>query len=69
MIDWVEKSEMAVTLNSIILSDDQKGNQHQLCAWPLRPLWKNNGTTMQRDVWHSLALAIKWLPDLVADYN
>ncbi|KAJ5532916.1 tannase and feruloyl esterase [Penicillium frequentans] len=37
---------MPVALNSTILSGDHKGNQQQLCAWPLRPLWKNNGTTM-----------------------
>ncbi|KAJ5659847.1 tannase subunit [Penicillium longicatenatum] len=46
LIDWVEKSEMPVTLNSTILSGAHKGDQQQLCAWPLRPLWKSNGTTM-----------------------
>ncbi|KAJ5679803.1 tannase subunit [Penicillium macrosclerotiorum] len=46
LIDWVEKSETPATLNSTILSGKNKGVQQQLCAWPLRPLWKDNGTTM-----------------------
>lgn len=46
LIDWVEKSEMPVTLNSTILSGDHKGDQQQLCAWSLRPFWKKYGTSM-----------------------
>lgn len=46
LIDWVEKKEKPTTLNATILSGEYKGEQQQLCAWPLRPLWKNNGTTM-----------------------
>ncbi|KAJ5949395.1 tannase subunit [Penicillium verhagenii] len=46
LIDWVEKSEMPNALNSTILSGSRKSEQQQLCAWPLRPLWRNNGTTM-----------------------
>ncbi|KAJ5621745.1 tannase subunit [Penicillium herquei] len=46
LIEWVEKDDMPVTLNATVLSGEHKGEQQQLCAWPLRPLWKNNGTTM-----------------------
>ncbi|KAJ5082933.1 tannase and feruloyl esterase [Penicillium argentinense] len=46
LIEWVEKKEMPVTLNSTILSGTNQGEQQQLCAWPLHPLWKNDGKTM-----------------------
>ncbi|CAG8270253.1 unnamed protein product [Penicillium salamii] len=46
LIDWVERQEVPITLNSTILSGDNKGAHQELCAWPLRPLWKDNGTSM-----------------------
>ncbi|CAK96757.1 hypothetical protein CBS63078_576 [Aspergillus niger] len=47
MIDWVEKGVVPVTLNATYLSGEEKGSNAQICAWPLRPLWKNNGTVME----------------------
>ena len=46
LIEWVEKDVVPVTLNATILQGDYKGENQQLCAWPLRPLWKGNGTVM-----------------------
>ncbi|RAH40124.1 tannase and feruloyl esterase [Aspergillus brunneoviolaceus CBS 621.78] len=46
MIDWVENGVVPVTLNSTVLQGDNEGEHQQICAWPLRPLWSNNGTTM-----------------------
>ncbi|KAG9640721.1 feruloyl esteras-like protein B precursor, partial [Aureobasidium melanogenum] len=46
LIDWVEKGNMPDTLNATHLQGDLLGNNAQICAWPLRPLWTNNGTTM-----------------------
>lgn len=46
MIDWVENGIEPVTLNATVLSGDYEGQTAELCSWPLRPLWTNNGTTM-----------------------
>jgi tannase len=42
MIDWVEKGIMPATLNATVLQGKNKGQNQQLCAWPLRPMWKDN---------------------------
>lgn len=47
MIDWVENGVVPVTLNGTILEGDFKGQNGQICAWPLRPYYKNNGTTLE----------------------
>ncbi|PYH88156.1 tannase and feruloyl esterase [Aspergillus ellipticus CBS 707.79] len=46
MIDWVENGVFPTTLNATHLAGDNVGANAQLCAFPLRPLWTNNGTTM-----------------------
>lgn len=46
MIDWVENGVEPVLLNATVLSGDLEGETGKLCSWPLRPLWSNNGTTM-----------------------
>ncbi|PYH64324.1 tannase and feruloyl esterase [Aspergillus vadensis CBS 113365] len=46
MIDWVENGVVPVTLNATVLQGDNEGEHQQICAWPLCPLWSNNGTTM-----------------------
>ncbi|KAF3762019.1 tannase and feruloyl esterase [Cryphonectria parasitica EP155] len=46
MIDWVENGVEPVLLNATVLSGDNEGQTGKLCSWPLRPLWTNNGTTM-----------------------
>jgi tannase len=43
MSRWVEKGIVPHTLNATILQGDYKGNNEQLCAWPLRPYWANSG--------------------------
>ncbi|TEY54697.1 hypothetical protein BOTCAL_0239g00190 [Botryotinia calthae] len=45
LIEWVENGTVPVTLNATHLAGDYKGDNAQICAWPLRPLWINNGTT------------------------
>ncbi|KAL3452718.1 tannase and feruloyl esterase-domain-containing protein [Aspergillus insuetus] len=40
IIDWVEKGEKPERLNTTVLSGEHKGKESELCAWPLRPLWK-----------------------------
>lgn len=44
MIDWVEKDVVPETLNATVLLGEHKGENRQVCAWPLRPLWSGNGT-------------------------
>ncbi|RDW69271.1 carboxylic ester hydrolase-29 [Coleophoma cylindrospora] len=46
MIDWVEKGVKPTTLNATVLQGSNKGQNEQICAWPLRPMWSDNGTTM-----------------------
>lgn len=43
MIDWVENGNEPVTLNATVLSGDYKGDNGQICAWPLRPMWDAAG--------------------------
>jgi tannase len=59
LIDWVEKGVVPSTINAIVQQGENEGEVQQLCAWPLRPLWANNGTTMDCvydqasiDSWH-----------------
>ncbi|PSK34248.1 hypothetical protein B9Z65_8574 [Elsinoe australis] len=44
LIDWVEKGVVPQTLNATVLQGEKKGENRQICAWPLRPLWSGNGT-------------------------
>ncbi|GAB1199667.1 hypothetical protein APSETT444_009024 [Aspergillus pseudonomiae] len=46
LIEWVENNIVPETLNGTVQSGDHKGEQQQICAWPLRPFWKENGTVM-----------------------
>jgi tannase len=47
LIDWVENGVEPVTLNATTLQGESKGEQQQICGWPLRPYWTDNGTTME----------------------
>jgi tannase len=47
LIDWVEKGIVPTTLNATVLRGVHIGENQQICAWPLRPLWTNNGTAME----------------------
>ncbi|KAI9925795.1 hypothetical protein ASPWEDRAFT_29608 [Aspergillus wentii DTO 134E9] len=47
MIDWVENGVNPHTLNATHLAGANKGANAQICAWPLRPLWSNNGTSLE----------------------
>ncbi|CRG83536.1 hypothetical protein PISL3812_00888 [Talaromyces islandicus] len=42
LIDWVENGVTPTTLNATVLQGDNIGDNQQLCAYPLRPLWKND---------------------------
>lgn len=46
MINWVEKGVEPTTLNATVLMGDHIGENRQICQWPLRPLWRENGTKM-----------------------
>ncbi|KAL6230985.1 hypothetical protein BDW75DRAFT_248230 [Aspergillus navahoensis] len=46
LIDWVEGGRVPERLNATVLAGAQKGEEQQLCAWPLRPLWKKGGDRM-----------------------
>jgi tannase len=46
MINWVENGTVPTTLNATHLAGSNLGGNAQICAWPLRPIWINNGTTM-----------------------
>ena len=47
LIDWVENGVAPDTLNATVLQGANKGTNQQICGWPLRPFWTNNGTTME----------------------
>lgn len=46
MTRWVEQGIVPHTLNATVLQGDNKGANEQVCAWPLRPYWKDNGKTL-----------------------
>ncbi|OJJ42197.1 hypothetical protein ASPZODRAFT_125919 [Penicilliopsis zonata CBS 506.65] len=64
LIDWVENGVEPVTLNATVMSGDYEGEQWQLCAWPLRPIWSQNGTVM--DCEYDQASINTWLWDFDA---
>lgn len=47
LIDWVENGKEPLTLNATVLQGENLGQSQQICAWPLRPLWANNGTSLE----------------------
>ncbi|KAH8647216.1 Tannase/feruloyl esterase [Xylariales sp. PMI_506] len=47
MIDWVEKGVEPKTLNATVLQGTDKGENQDICSWPLRPLWTKSGTVME----------------------
>ncbi|EHL00674.1 alpha/beta-Hydrolase [Glarea lozoyensis ATCC 20868] len=46
LIDWVENGNSPETLNATVLQGDFKGQEQDICSWPLRPMWSGNGTSM-----------------------
>jgi tannase len=46
VIDWVENAVDPVRLNATVSRGNVTDVHQQLCSWPLRPYWVNNGTTM-----------------------
>jgi tannase len=64
LIDWVENGVVPVTLNGTVLQGPNKGQNQQICGWPLRPLWTNNGTTMECQ--YDQTSINSWLYDLDA---
>ncbi|EPS27108.1 hypothetical protein PDE_02049 [Penicillium oxalicum 114-2] len=57
LIDWVEKDVRPVTLNATVLQGEHLGENRQICAWPLRPMWKNGSMRCEYDqksidTWH-----------------
>jgi tannase len=47
LINWVEQGVVPTTLNATYLAGVDEGENAEICAWPLRPYWTNNGTTME----------------------
>lgn len=47
LIDWVENGVAPETLNATVLQGEHVGENQQICAFPLRPLWTGNGTSME----------------------
>lgn len=47
LIDWVENGVEPTTLNATVLQGEHIGENRQICAYPLRPYWPNNSTTME----------------------
>ncbi|TPR01049.1 Integral peroxisomal membrane peroxin family protein [Aspergillus niger] len=67
LMNWVEKGIEPVTLNGTVLSGDYEGEEQKICSWPLRPLWKNNGTVM--DCVYDQKSIDTWLYDLDATHS
>jgi tannase len=46
LIKWVEEGVVPTTLAATYENGIYKGQDAEICAWPLRPIWGNNGTEM-----------------------
>jgi tannase len=64
IIDWVEKGIVPTQLNSTVLQGGNKGQTQKVCAWPLRPLWTKNGTSMKCEF--DQASFDSWTPKLTS---
>nr|CAT07374.1 tannase Atan1p precursor [Blastobotrys adeninivorans] len=47
MIDWVENGNTPTTLQATYLVGDNKGKPAEICPWPLRPTWTDEGSKLQ----------------------
>ncbi|KAF2706308.1 tannase [Pleomassaria siparia CBS 279.74] len=47
LIDWVEKGNAPNMLNATVAFGANKGQNQQICMYPLRPLYTGNGTTLE----------------------
>jgi tannase len=47
MIEWVEEGVKPKGLNASVTEGRDEGEVQRLCQWPLRPLWKGNGTAFE----------------------
>lgn len=61
MIEWVENGIVPVTLNAMHLARSSVGQNAQICAWPLRPLWGADGGM---ECVYDQALIDSWFYDL-----
>ncbi|CAK7221576.1 hypothetical protein SBRCBS47491_004572 [Sporothrix bragantina] len=63
LIAWVEHGQNPERLNATVLGAGSLAGQNQtLCSFPLRPLWRANGTVM--DCVYDQASIDTWLPKL-----
>ena len=46
LIEWIENGNLPQPLNTAVLSCDVKGQEQEICGWPLRRMWSGNGTSM-----------------------
>ncbi|GAQ40590.1 hypothetical protein AtubIFM55763_007416 [Aspergillus tubingensis] len=46
LIDWVENGVKPDRLNNTVQTGSNAGEQGQLCVWPTRPYYRNNGTEL-----------------------
>ncbi|KAI2832640.1 hypothetical protein CBS133816_1322 [Aspergillus niger] len=46
LFDWVENGQKPDRLNATVQEGENYGQVQQLCAWPLRPYYVNNGTEL-----------------------
>jgi tannase len=46
LIAWVEDGTDFERLNATVIDGTVEDKNQELCAWPTRPMWSNNGTTM-----------------------
>ncbi|PWY64458.1 putative tannase [Aspergillus eucalypticola CBS 122712] len=47
IIDWVENNIEPVRLNGTVGAGDNAGQIMEICAWPLRPYWTNDGKNLE----------------------
>ncbi|RAK97936.1 tannase [Aspergillus ibericus CBS 121593] len=60
LIEWVEQDLVPVRLNGTVLSGAFEGETQEICAWPLRPMWYNNGTRMECEYDQTSLNTWKW---------
>jgi len=63
LIQWVEDDVKPETLNGTVTEGDEEGDSQQICAFPLRPHWSGNNTSVTC-IYPDDAALDTWFPDL-----
>lgn len=66
LINWVENGTVPTTLAATYPSGTYEGEDAEICAWPLRPMWKTSGNGTAMECEYDQASIDTWIYDFDA---